>query len=280
MIRATTIRSNSFYVSHAVVRLELFGEDGQLINHASGFIIDERDFLSLYTCWHVVTGVDPYSLPRVRPRKRVRMNVHTLVSESRASGVTAIGGSGYFTLELYNDAGRPNWAQSLAQEGCENVELPVPHWDCVRIDVERFREKIVGAFHPDDDILNYLDISEDAFIVGYPFGYSAAGDSPYPIFLRRTRASSMQKSAFTLLDGPGAPGMSGGPVVTRINNEWRLAGIYCGVEFPEAARSVGALGPEIKESRLPLGRYLETVVARQVVGVPPILMGLHTITGS
>lgn len=278
MIRATTKRSNSIYVSHAVVRLEAIGENGITLGWSSGFVVDEKDFPSLYTCWHTVTGADPQNLPTKPPLKRVKLRLHTLKMESETPEITRIGGLKTIEINLFDDEGRRNWLQGDPKEGISG-DLPPPHFDCVRFNVSEFRNHFPGAFQPEDDILNYLDISEDAFIVGYPYGYSAFDDSPDPVFLRRTRACMWAPNATILLDGPGAKGMSGGPVVTRIDNEWRLAGIYTGVVFPESTHFQKELQDGGGVSRLPLGKYTMTVLARGATRVSAENMGMTSTTG-
>jgi hypothetical protein len=279
LIHATTERSNSTYVSFAVARLEALDANGNTLGWASGFFVDEKDFPSLYTCWHFVVGADPHSLPSKAPPKRTKIRVHTKGIEKESPTITKIGGLNTFDFELYDANDKPIWKQEKPQIGAETAELPVPVVDCVRFDISGSRGTVPGAFKPQDDILNYLDISEDAFIVGYPYGYSAFDDSPDPIFLRRTRASMWAPHSTILLDGPGAKGMSGGPVVTRIENEWRLAGIYTGVVFPEATHFERVLSKNKGISQLPLGKFTMSVIARSVAGVSAEDMGLTSTTG-
>ena len=279
MLPATTKRSNSIYVSHAVVRLELLNSHEKILSRATGFVVKEGDFPSLYTCWHVVTGVDPHKLPTVPPERRHTLRVYALGMEIVKEGVTRLGGYSSFDIPLYDSMGAPSWIMGPIQEGCSGAMTPPPVWDCVRFDISRFFHLLPNAFEPEDDILNSIDISEDAYIVGYPYGYSASASGPDPIFLRRTRASTWGPTSFDLLDGAGAKGMSGGPIVTRKENEWRLAGIYNGVVFPEAAYFEEETDKKNFNSQLPLGKYTMSMLARSVLGVPPELMGLKTHKG-
>ncbi len=60
-------------------------------------------------------------------------------------------------------------------------------------------------------------------------------DQPTPIVLTRFIAADRVKDrqSEVLLDGPGAPGMSGGPVFIKQNNMWKLYGIYTGLIYPD-----------------------------------------------
>lgn len=279
MIRPTTKRSPSTYVSRAVIRLEAIGQNGRTLGWSSGFVIDEKDFPSLYTCWHVISGADPQNLPTTLPPKRVALRVHTLAKKSITPEITTIGGLQTFELNLYDDTGHRTWLQGVSDAEGVHVDIPVPRVDCVRFDVSAYRNLLPGAFQPEDDLLSNLDISEDAFIVGFPFGYSPFDDSPYPTFLRRTRACMWGDSTAILLDGPGAKGMSGGPIVTRIDNEWRLAGIYTGAVFPESTHFQDALSSNGGVSRLPLGKYIMTMLARLEAGISAEDMSLKSTVG-
>ena len=259
-------RRHSFYVSQATVRLEILDENNKTVSWASGFVVDEHDFLSLYTCWHVVTGVDPHNIPVRAPPKRNRIKVHTQTIRKISETLTGIGGLTMFDVDLYDQTGTPIWRQGASELDVDNATLPPPFWDCVRIDVEKSRNLFANVFKPCDEKFGGLTISDDAYIVGYPYGFSPNPIGPVPIFLRRTVASDGTSGPFILLDGSGVQGMSGGPVVTKIDGEWRLAGIYNGAIFPEATFYSSELEKRKWESRLPLGKYTMSMVARHSVG--------------
>jgi hypothetical protein len=64
---------NSIMIGMKAVRLETLDEQQRLLSRATGFFVKESDGTFLYTCWHVVTGIDflrptPKALPtRRRP---------------------------------------------------------------------------------------------------------------------------------------------------------------------------------------------------------------------
>ena len=79
-------------------------------------------------------------------------------------------------------------------------------------------------------------VGEKLYIVGYPYGYSALGtEQPTAIILTRFIAAERIKDRQTeiLLDGPGAPGMSGGPVFIEHDAVLYLLGIYTGLIYPD-----------------------------------------------
>lgn len=267
---AISDRSHSFYISGSVARLEALDEQGRTLGWGSGFFIEERDFLSLYTCWHVVTGIDAHQLPSPHkfPPVRAQLRVHTLGVSDRGAGLRTIGGLVTFSIDLFKGNGERNWFQGKPQHVDDTGKLSPPEYDCVRIDVSAFRDKVPHFLKPDDDQKRLLKIHEDAYIVGYPYGFSANIVGPDPVFLRRNQVSNWPTQSYFLLNAPGARGMSGGPIVTFYENEWRLRGIYNGALFPEATYFADQLEENGGESRLPLGKYIPSFALRRIVGAP------------
>ncbi len=254
-------------VIYAAVKLEVLVEN-KTVSWATGFIIDEKDFLSLYTCWHIVTGCDPHKLPKTLPEKRTRLKIHTQIETKQNESVTSYGGSTQLSIDLYDQGSKPIWFQGEPQEGTENGEIPVPNWDCIRININQFRNDLIGWFHPTDQITRRIDVCHPVHIVGYPYGYSANESGPEPVFLGRHVASSTGPRFYTLLDGAGARGMSGSPVIAKHEGKWKLIGIYCGTIFPESAHFRDDLYGKDGKSDLPLGKFIDSIIARGVVGAP------------
>ena len=221
-------------ISVAIVRIETLDENHKVLSRASGFLFDESDFLSLYTCWHVVTGADPNNLPIKEPVKRKYLRVYSKIITSQQSHLT-IDGEQYIDLELYSSCNKYLWIQGRPQNAVdEGAHLPVPHYDCVRININKHRDKFRIAFQQQNVASSRLQVGSDAFIAGYPFGYSASDAGPSPIFLKRSQASAVQNTQRQLLDAAGSPCMSGGPLLIKSGQDWLLVGIYTGAKFPEA----------------------------------------------
>lgn len=230
---------------------------------ASGFIVNEGKDRFLYTCWHVVTGFDPFDIriPPVIEARPALSKVKLRVSLQRATinepGAITIGGSQSWTVPLYDRDARPRsplWYQDKdAKENADlsNYGLRVPRWnDIVKIrlppteTVSDIQLVDHSSFFP-----NIPRLGEKVHIVGYPFGYSAGGDEqPTPVVLSRNIASTrVGNSSFRcLLDGPGTEGMSGGPIFMEYSGKLVLLGLYTGVIFPDYKRhtneKVTALG--------------------------------------
>ena len=216
---------------------------------ASGFLLRDDAHLYLYTCWHVVTGIELANpvLPGTNQR-RSRLKVSMQCSEKSDS----------FEVELYEQSGEdvflPRWEQdqqSVSNSSLAMANLVQPFWhDIVRI---RLPSSVVTS---SVQVLSRFDLWRDLIapadpllLVGYPYGFSARQLTPAPIVVKRHVAAISRDGARReiLIDGAGAPGMSGGPVFYEWDNRLYLFGMYVGVIFPDAApdnepERTGALG--------------------------------------
>ena len=227
---------------------------------ASGFIRRESGGLSLYTCWHVVTGFDPNDV-RVGldlPKRRY-LEVALQATERRQPGVEVVGGLQSCVLPLYSSGvpTRPLWFQDDAHVphvDLNAVGLYLPFWhDTVKlalppeIAVSDMQVVDKGRFFKGN--MSLLAPGDKCLIVGYPYGFSAFGPTqPTPVVLTRFAASDRvagRRLQF-LLESVGAPGMSGGPVYVERDAELLLVGMYTGSMYPDYAQrqneKVTALG--------------------------------------
>jgi hypothetical protein len=214
---------------------------------ASGFLLRDDADLYLYTCWHVVTGIELANpvLPGTNQR-RSRLKVSMQRSEKFKGAIVSVGGSDSFEVELYEKSGEdvflPRWEQdeqSVSNSTLAMANLVQPLWhDIVRI---RLSSSVVTSTI---QVLSRLDLwpssiapADALMLVGYPYGFSVKQLSPTPIVMQRHVAAISQEGARReiLIDGAGAPGMSGGPVFYEWDNRLYLFGMYVGVIFPDAA---------------------------------------------
>jgi len=245
----------------SAVRIEILDQHGQSVMVtprsgerrgpvvASGFLLRDGADLYLYTCWHVVTGIELANpvLPGTNQR-RSRLKVSM---QSRF-------GSDSFEVELYERSGEavflPRWEQdeqSVSNSSLAMANLVEPSWhDIVRI---RLPSSLVTST---TQVLTRLNLWPDSvtpadplMLVGYPYGYSARQLTPTPIVVTRHVAAVSRDGARReiLIDGPGTPGMSGGPVFYERDNRLYLFGTYVGVIFSDATpedepERTGALG--------------------------------------
>ncbi|MEX0644804.1 MAG: hypothetical protein WD076_05810 [Parvularculaceae bacterium] len=258
-----------------VLKLELLDESRQLIPRAraTGFVLNDPDGLHLYTCWHVVTGVDfMRPSPKEPPLRRAFVRICHQDVEEHSAGVRVIGGSETTVIPLYDESEQFLWQQepnNREQPDLDSLGIRVPKFvDLVRIRIAL--DPLVqdtASFDASDVHLNLLLMGTDVYIAGYPYGYSALGlFSPEPIFLKRAIASARTPSAaMILLDGGGAPAMSGAPILIPEAGRWQISGVYGGIIFPDHLN-----GPEgaRNDRSAALGIMVPLWIARAFLGVP------------
>jgi Trypsin-like peptidase domain len=257
------------------MRLEALDKDQNVLCRASGFLVSESDGLFLYTCWHVVTGVDFLDpTPLTPPERRAFIRLYCQDVQQRQPGIQAIGNAHVKEVPLFTASEEPRWLQESAERAIPDLQaigIRVPKsFDVVRIPVNLDSElRSVVEFQKTDIFTNYRLAGTDVVVVGYPYGYSAMGiTTPEPVFLKRAIASSRtSKVGYTLLDGGAAPGMSGAPVLTNHQDEWWLLGMYTGVIFPDYQ-----YGPpdSLNDRRAALGLMAHLHLARAFMQVPGV----------
>lgn len=248
-----------YLMQFKAVRIEILDQHGQAVTVtlrngerrgpvvASGFLLQDGAELYLYTCWHVVTGIELANpvLPGTNQR-RSRLRVSMQRTENFKGGLVSVGGSDSFEVELYekwgDDVLMPRWEQdeqAVSNSSLEMANLVQPFWhDIVRI-------SLPGSLVTSGArVLSRLDLwpgsiapADPLMLVGYPYGFSARQLTATPIVVMRHVAAISRGGSRReiLIDGAGAPGMSGGPVFYEWDNRLYLFGMYVGVIFPDAA---------------------------------------------
>ena len=249
------------------VRLQCLDDEGRSIKNAtaSGFIVKEKNDLFLYTCWHVVTGFDMHNI-KIPPSYLRRGAIQVMLQDcqARAPGVTAIGGNQSITIPLYTEIdGKevPIWIQEkkdTPNTDLNNINIKVPAWhDVVKIPLPREVAVSETQILQEEDLyMNSPLIGDKLYVVGYPYGYSSLGtDQPTPVVVTRFLASDRIKdrTMHSLLDGPAAPGMSGGPVFVEKDERLFLTGIYTGLIYPDHVM-------ERNEKTTALGIYCNMII--------------------
>ncbi len=243
------------------VRVLCLDGSGREINGAygSGFIRRENGHHFLYTCWHLVTGYDMYQIdPKKLPdRMTIRVllqNVGELpavTADGTPAGVCEIiGGCQSVDVPLYESATgppyKPRWHQDKMDKpdvSLNAIGIRVPFWrDAVKIQLpDTVPLSNMQLIDDEHCFFNSPNVGDRVFIVGYPYGYSARGmEQPTPVVLSRFIAALdvSNRHTVSLLDGAGAPGMSGGPIFAETGGEILLAGIYTGAIYPARIRFI------------------------------------------
>jgi hypothetical protein len=233
------------------VHLQCLDRDRQPIAGAtaSGFIRKEGTSLFLYTCWHVVTGFDPYSktVPAEPPTRRSYLRLALQAAESTGPEATRIGGVQIHELPLFeqvDDQHLPLWLQD--ENETPHVELNalgyrVPFWhDAVKLKLpENFQISAIQLvdnqrmFGADGGMVFPGD---KALVAGFPHGFSTVGlEQPTPVVLTRFVAGTAIAGRHRqfLLESIGSAGMSGGPVYIEAGSNVLLVGMYTGLIYPD-----------------------------------------------
>lgn len=250
-------------LSHKAVMVHCLDENGNKIAgaYASGFILREKDGLFLYTCWHVVTGFDMHALPMnyVKSNRRaLKVSLQNAVEQSTGGALRAFVVDGLRTVDLplyksHESQDVPLWFQDRVEDGADlkvvKVAVPNRHdavklrlpqsFDTSPLHVIEAAQLNKGLVFPGDRI----------YIVGFPYNFSTRGeDQPIPVVLTRFIAGTQIRGRIGefLLDGVGAPGMSGGPAFVERDGQVLLVGLYKGTVYTAGERSkgeaIGALG--------------------------------------
>jgi hypothetical protein len=242
---------------HKAVMIECLNNQKEPIEkaYASGFILKESDGLYLYTAWHVITGYDLHNLPpNYQQPNRMEIRLSKIKSEQQNTNsplqAYVLNGLETVDIPLYEnqDISRPLWHQDPIQEfNGASIQVPDKH-DAVKIKLPDTFEASDIQIVKSNELNNQLIFPGDRiYIVGYPYKFSTRGeDNPSPVVLTKFVASTSIKNRLHefLIDGLGAPGMSGGPVFIERNEQIFLLGIYTGAIYTDIDnkdKQVGAL---------------------------------------
>lgn len=230
---------------------------------ASGFIRQENDINYLYTCWHVVTGLDPNDV-RIAPGTHDRQYLKiAFQGVRREPGMEAIGGNQTAIIPLYDHSitpRKPRWHQDsdhLPHPILNDAGIFVPYWhDLIKLELpSNLTISIIQIIGEDRTVTTAnmdIGVGTKCLIVGFPYGFSSAGErQPTPIVLTRFIAGEFhQRIMIKLLESIGSPGMSGGPVFLETAESLLLVGIYTGLIYP------GHLG-RVREQATAIGTFCD-----------------------
>jgi hypothetical protein len=241
-----------FRLQYCAVRLECLDVDKAPIPQATatGFVLPtgEAHHYLLFTCWHVVTGLDPFNI-RINGRlpRRRHIKISTFGRGSLGTGQTTVSGWHDLIVDLYRSTSpplTPNWLQTPVHAphvelNAIGISVPYAH-DIVAIpfvDITGNVEVVQADWSPTPHqlVMGETLPGERCFIVGFPYGFSTQEGSPMPTVLSRTIASNSipGKPCNFVLDGIAAPGMSGAPVLLDRDDTLTLLGAYRGSLYPD-----------------------------------------------
>ncbi len=264
-LKATSLNSSN--LSYKTLRITTYTSDDKPISNATGFVVEQDGKCNLYTCWHVVSGIDflnpvlPVGGHKPNYLKIQGVDVNLEQNKNHRGvifsplGNVYVGGTYEKRIELYD--GTQRWIQDERElRECEITKATGIHvpklLDVVKIPLD-ISEKYSAVWSIQAPKQIYYSITQnfdDLYISGFPYGYTAQSNSPIPIVLKRSIASMMTDNLRDIyLDGGGSPSMSGAPVWDK---SFKLIGIYRGVMYPDFKPNSKSNKPNDKHSALGL----------------------------
>ncbi len=224
------------------VKVELLDKEQTSLNVvATGFLFSENGEEKLYLPWHVVTG---YSFPEVKvksPPSRHYIRISTKQFNRLQPGNYSIGNTVTTTYPLYDEERKPIWVQEQlyrSHPDLETMNLRIPRYTdlvAIPVQIDAGHSRFI-CYMEEQTFTGSVQNGQEVVLTGYPWGYSALGDlTPEPLFIVRHIASWVLKDRphDFLVDGVGARGMSGSPILIRVSNGFKLIGVYLGAVFPD-----------------------------------------------
>ncbi len=186
---------------------------GRDIGPATGFVYRVAYVDYLVSNWHVFSGRNTYTGQPLHPQgaipDTIKLSFHTAPVGSWIEDVQ---------IPLYSISEEPRWIQH---------ELGQRH-DIAAIKLRRL--PLAAELYPANPKMQnpeiIIEVTQDAFIVGFPRGLAMQGI--FPVWKRGTIASEpnlpiSDGSPTILIDAATREGMSGSPVFVRINGQARFA---------------------------------------------------------
>lgn len=187
------------------------------ISNATCFLYTLDDKVFLVTNWHVLSGKNfinnRYSDELLEPSGAVP---EFILFHSRNL-------SQEWRLPLFDEDGATKWRFSRTED-VDIAFIALSQSDCAMLQQLGWNIPISNSLGLQDLAMNVCD---DVFVVGYPFGKRASMSYLAPIFKRGTLATNLNFSYLEnrpsfIVDTTSRPGMSGSPVVAIRNGAYWL----------------------------------------------------------
>lgn len=189
------------------------------IGHATGFLYRKNDNVYLITNWHVITGRNLFN-KSTHPHNPPTQVVFQPVVKTPDGKYGIFNKSTYpFICNLYDANNKPVWLEHPSLD-VDIVAIQLDN-DIVKEYCTNGKTKEICSISciNDYEFINFIiNIADDCFVLGYPFGKPSNVDMDLPVWKRATIASEPEHSYFKnipsmLIDTTTRTGMSGSPVV-------------------------------------------------------------------
>lgn len=242
---------------------------------ATGFLYKKDNIIYLITNRHVVTGKDNDSHKYINslaqmPSDILIQNIWQYSDVSKKS----LNNKRHVSLQLYDeDDNKPIWL--IHPKYGEHIDVVAcPLWKFEEgdelDDMQEYSKLHCITDIPFTDEMD-INVADDVFVIGYPFGNTAVEKSHMPIWKRATIASEPYLNYFSdgrpsfLIDTTTRPGMSGAPVIAYAPNGYKNK---WGKEFKnKGTKLLGVYSGRSKFEQKPHQAYLENLSNTQVEAI-------------
>lgn len=211
-------------LSYVPMQLKIKQDDSYVFG-GTGFLYEKNNFVFLITNRHVVTtrDLDNNPLPSVNISTKptsVEFFTSLFRKDITTGHMDVKKGKEICKVELYDATNQPIWLKHPTLK-IDVVAIPMYEKDPPRNNFSEGQLCINNSIRFDDRMV--INISDDVFVVGYPFGRTAGERSPLPIWKRATIASEPLDDYYQdgrktfLIDTTTRSGMSGSPVIRKSN---------------------------------------------------------------
>ena len=181
------------------------------LGNATGFIVKCKGVLYLITNWHVVSG--RHFITKECLDSQCAIPDKIVMKYKDKSNIWK-----NYTIKLYDDLDKPKWIEHKIH----NNDI-----DVVALSLKEISSKVNDAHLLPYDVNYELNVAEQAFILGYPFGITIGKrKNPHAIWISGTIASdsaleyevtynnnNRKKVPLFLIDSRTREGQSGSPVI-------------------------------------------------------------------
>lgn len=197
-----------------------FENPKNIIGSATGFLYKRNNLIYLITNWHVVNERDFWEKGRKRSQ---RHPTHLIFTPSFSiNEKECVKDTRSIIIPLYDDLGNPNWlVHPKWKNNVDVIAILIPY----TINCETNTYDDLLAINELEKTLHMdLSVTDELFVVGYPYGLGSNQKGTLPIWKKCIVASEPEleylsdKRPTFLIDGITNPSMSGSPVIRFVKS--------------------------------------------------------------
>lgn len=195
-----------------------FEDEENQIATATGFLYKRNGVAYLITNWHVVSERNFWNK---REKHSERRPTHLIFTPSfSTSDMKVVKDTRAIKLGLYDKCGNPKWyVHPKWKNDIDIIAIPIP--PNMDFETNNYNDLLAINELPETIDLD-LSVTDELFVIGYPYGLGSDQKGSLPIWKKCTVASEPEdeylsdKRPTFLIDGLTNPSMSGSPVIRFI----------------------------------------------------------------